>query len=53
MITVPTVRARRSFAAEVGHARYSNTLMIAQWRQPYVPAGAALGAPLCHSPLSS
>ena len=52
MITVPTVRARRSSAAEVGHARYSNTLVIAQRLQSYVLAGAALVRSLCHSPLS-
>jgi hypothetical protein len=43
VIAVPTIRARRSAAAKVGHARHNNALVIAQWRQPYVLAGAALG----------
>ena len=43
MITVPTISTCRPLATEVGHARYSNTLVVAQWHQPYVPAGAALG----------
>ena len=43
MITVPTVRTRRSAAAEIGHARYNNALVIAQRLQLYVRAGAALG----------
>jgi len=51
MITISTIRARRSSTGKVGHAGYSNLLGIAQWLQSYLLAGAALGR-LSHSPLS-
>src|SRR6266404_4057955 len=40
MITVPTIRARRSSAAKVSHAGYSNPLTVRRF-QPDVLAAAA------------
>jgi hypothetical protein len=45
MTTVPTIRARRSAAAKVGHAGYGNPVVIALRLQSYVLAGAAPGLP--------
>src|SRR6266566_2664125 len=45
ILTVPTIRAFRSSAAEARHARYSKPLVIAEWLQPYVLPAAALRRP--------
>jgi hypothetical protein len=52
MIAVTAVRACRSSAAKVRHARHGNPPVIPEWLQAYVLAAAAPGGLLDHWRLS-